>query len=252
LQQRPTWGEDIEAFFACHSELLDEYFREEARLLQDQRGSIARVLSPNQCAGAYQSIVESELPAIIRNRDLVAYHYTRLCEFEADRIKSDGMELSSLATMHDRLSRTVDAGLLHPEDAKRLFSGSVLHDPSQSQFRMHQICMVSEFLAPEHPNVELLLRSWGGESVYWNAIDKLSQEQLSGLGRPYVVVARVDIDDTDIGYQVSKALVERTQNASDSGTQFDIFLKKPLPASRIVGVMSPSEVAAILAQGTLQ
>jgi hypothetical protein len=249
VNHRSSWGGEIEGFFARRNEVLAKYFEEEARLFNDERGSIARILSPNTLSSLYRSLLEEELPAAMRGRDLVAFHYSRLCDVEVEFILSDGMKLSSVETMQDRLGRLVSAGHLGAQEAKRLFGDSVLHDKYQAESRVGMIWMVSEFLPPEHRGVDLLLGSWGGESVYWNAIDESSKHLLSRIGVPTVVVARIDIEKADIGYQLSKALIDKVFMPSDCETQIDICLRSPLPASRILRVGAPHQVAEIYATG---
>lgn len=138
----------------------------------------------------YDSLV-SGFREILRKHALVGYHCTRLTPEEIEGIKSFGMTLQDSTSLHARIDRILNQGLVSVEVAEHLKSANQADDRNRA--KMLWFCFYEPFLAGEL-GIGRLFRYWGGEALYnSHESDPITGSALRKIGVPCVVKAIVPI-----------------------------------------------------------
>lgn len=110
----------------------------------------------NPFAGDHLDLAET-LMAVMNRRTIRAWHYTRLTDAEADRLRQDGIVLPSSESIRARLDAQVAAGAFSPEIADALHAASP-SQRGQAEIRSGRFWMVSH--PPRHPGRRSRTAAW--------------------------------------------------------------------------------------------
>ena len=99
--------------------------------------------------------------------------------------------------------------------------------------------MVSHPLEVGDGGVELLLKYWGGEAIYFWQQDMTLREKLKGIGRPRVLEIAMPLIHSNHSYSASKAVVAtyaRSLGCDSESNAFDLYTTHALGPEHVVSV----------------
>lgn len=162
-------------------------------------------LRENPYGRAYGHFVEEVLTPLMAARSIRGWHYTRMTDAEVELLRQRGIYPSNLEMIRRRLDSLVAAGEITPEVADVLFSDSPFHHDEMGG-RTGKFWTVSQPLPVTRSDVTPLLRSWGGESIYWRVQNADLQASLARIGRPRVLEIAIPLDAGTEAYSAAKAV----------------------------------------------
>lgn len=188
-------------------------------------------------AGNYDQLHEFLTPEV-RRYALRGWHCTRLLDAEVQDILKDGLQVLSEDLLIKRIDAAQAAGDLANEVAARLRVG---HQAGHWS-RKGQLWFGFSSELPDEQAVSPLLRSWGGEAMYWaHTNDGQIAPVLQNLGRPTVIDAWVPISSlravqvlVDWVCQVdlnTAGLLERPEVVN-----YEAYSTEPVPAENIIAI----------------
>lgn len=248
-----TFDDALLAELNSERDLLRDYALTETRQFLEREAAEGWVPPvSNPYAGERNYFVEHVIMPMMEQRTLRAWHYTRLTDDEMALLKSEGVCVSNLEAIHRRLDVQVSRGVLSAENAEALYAASPFHYRDETRS--------GKFWMTAHPRsttddsgVELLLRHWGGESVYFSLKDEKLIELVKGLGRPRVIELAVPLRVTREAYSAAKAVVAtlvRTLGCKPDWPDFDLYTTNALGPDAVLKIHTEGEADyAALARG---
>lgn len=238
-----TFDDPLAAKLREHTALVRDY------LTTSRRQYIERELSDhtqpyaiNSFATEYGAFVEG-IGRMMEARTIRAWHYCRLTDSEAEALRRNGIQLSTIDTLTARLNAQVAAGSLSRAEAHGLFAASPFHSV-QREARTDKYWMVSTPLPPDYSGVQLLLRHWGGEVAYFWLRDQDLVGLVQGIGRGRVIEVAVPMSATRHSYSAGSAVVAtfaRSLGCKPDRMSFDLYTTKRLGADAILRIHSEGE-----------
>ncbi|MEV7695287.1 hypothetical protein AB0O62_01985 [Streptomyces sp. NPDC086779] len=200
---------------------------------------------PNLCEDGNLGDFESGLRAVLAGQLLRTFHATRLLDYEVHDIKADGLRRLTPQLVQHRQDKAHAAGVITAEELHALRESSVLGTERFARFRLNKVCVVGNrqpFL--ERP-IGDQFRFWGGEAQYngpgWST---LVNDRVRTLGRPALVVALLDVTDSNVAILSSRELiypfVGSFMGLPGVGCQIDY--EADIPGDRIEAVWQPGVV----------
>lgn len=238
-----TFDDDLAAHLRGAADLIREYLTTARRQYLERRASgHTQPHLINPYGSDYAAFTDGLVPWM-ETRSIRAWHYTRMTDAEVNGLLRDGVHLSDLVAIRRRLDAQVAAGAFSADIAEVLFAGS----PFQSERfgeRSNKFWMVSHPHDIEDSGVELLLKSWGGEAVYFWQCDPQLQSLLKRIGRPRVIELAIPLAATNRAFSAGHAVVSsyaRTLGCRADNGAFDLYARQPLGADAILKIHSEGE-----------
>lgn len=202
------------------------------------RGNGRALLRPeNPYAGAFLALKET-MSDLMRSRTIRAWHYTRLTTEEVDRMRDEGIHLSTPVTLRSRLDVLVASGALGADAADVLYAASPFHS-EQLASRSGRFWMVSHPLPVDDGGVVPLMAHWGGEVASMWIKDPILLAPLAATGKPRVIEFAVPIALTRQAYSAGEAVLAtfgHTLGCLPSKHAFDLFVTTALPPASVLQV----------------
>ena len=190
-----TFDEDLLAELNSERDLLRDYALTDKRQFLEREAADGWVPpASNPYAAARNCFVERVVMPAMEQRAIRAWHYTRLTDDETALLKSEGVYVSTLERIRQRLDVHVSAGTWSSETADALYAASPFHHQNDSRAGM--FWMTSHPIATDNGSVELLLEHWGGEGVYFWLKDPQLIDLVKSFGRPRVIELAVPLGCT--------------------------------------------------------
>lgn len=199
-------------------------------------------LRENPYGRAHTHFVEEVLTPLMVARSVRGWHYTRMTDAEVELLRQRGVYPSNLELIRRRLDSLVEAEEIMPEVADMLFSTSPFHDDEMGG-RGGKFWTVSQPLPVTRSDVTPLLRSWGGESIYWRLQDADLKASIARIGRPRVLEIATPLDAGTEAYSAAKA-VTRTFAMS-----LGCKVTKEYLDLHVVRALGPEAVLAVHTEG---
>jgi hypothetical protein len=184
---------------------------------------------------------EPELRALLEGQKLLAFHCTRLLDYEAIWIREEGLRRLTPDLVDRRIDGAFERGYISEEERERLRVNTVFA-LNEERHREGQVCLVigRDAFDDEIRGCQPLLLSWGGEAIYWGARQDRAAPR---LGRPAIVVVRVDpsVDRETLrtfpglGNLFVGALVGSERLFADG------FFRRDISAAEVVGIWRPGD-----------
>jgi hypothetical protein len=178
------------------------------------------------------------------SRKIRAWHYTRLSEFEVEKLRTEGIHVSTVETLRRRLNGQIAAGNISQATADVIFELSPFNY-NKSDRRQNMFWLASHPLPTDDRGVKPLLTHWGGESVYW--YHKTNSEigmLLSKIGTSRVLEIAVPLNRTERTFWAATSIVANFGQSLgckvDKG-KFDLYVVHPLDAGSIINILSKGE-----------
>jgi hypothetical protein len=184
---------------------------------------------------------EPELRALLSGQKLIAFHCTRLLEHEVAEIRERGLRQLTADLIADRIASAHAAGAIN-EELRNLLSSKNALEWWNADSREGQVCTVlGRGTLDEHARgVSPFLETWGGEGIYfaWDRTD--TEEELKRLGRPAIVVVRLDVTDGERAwcYSLGRPFVERLVGVEPGA---ELFYKDDVPAEDLLAIWQPGD-----------
>lgn len=180
---------------------------------------------------------------VMSSRTIRGWHYTRLIDEEVEIIRRNGIYPSSLESIRARLGRLVEAGIISPAEADRLFADSPYHE--QNDIRANRFWMTSNPITVDSSGVTLLLGNWGGEGVYFWQQNSDLKKRVAEIGRPRVLELAVPVRTTGFHATRIASGVMRTFGETAvpnrSRADFDFYTKEVLAADAVRAIHTEGE-----------
>ncbi|WP_299940027.1 hypothetical protein [uncultured Nitratireductor sp.] len=218
------------------------YFEEEKKI--DDESSRKKTWSPprsNPFVHGYHDIQE-KISALMQDRTIRVFHYTRMTDAEVDRFMGDGIIPTSLEFLEVRINRVVQEELITAEQGKEIFKRSPLHSPALYGVRKGFWTTTGAF-HPTDPGVNLLLEHWGGESAYWCITGENDDEltdTLRNLGRGRIFEIHLPVADANHG-NANTSLGAPIVREYARTLGFDIY-----PEARDITIYEPAPPSVII------
>lgn len=229
-----------------NAELIRAYVdRDNAIFLEHDHGSSPRrslIRPENEHAGAYMRLTE-RIMAVMNERTIRAWHYTRMTDDDVARLGADGIRLSTPEMLRERLDRLVAAGLLTDEQAERLFAKSPFNS-YQGKIRANKFYLVSHPQALTCSGVRGLLGFWGGEVASFFVQDEEMATPLAAIGASRVVEVATPVSATRNAYNAGEAVIgayARSLGCVESGHAFDVCAIQALPRDAVLRIHTRGE-----------
>ena len=141
---------------------------------------------------ALPETAQDSFMTLIGDQPVRAYHSTRLLEEEAGAIRAHGLIPLAEELVTSRVQAAYASGHLTAAERNALLSSSVFASGNITG-RLGQVCAVAgRTIFDDDPQaVDLLLRLWGGEAIYWTHERTSLAERLLTLGKPSIVVVNL-------------------------------------------------------------
>ena len=196
-----TFDEELRQLFHRYSEVIQCYFREDKRLMDEHlKSNPYESLKPNQHNAQYNRILEHILTPAFFDRSIRVWHYTRLLDYEVISIMQKIIP-STITSLNDRLNTLVKNKFLTRDEANIIIKESPFQ--SQENIRSNRFWSVTIPLSPENCGVKPLLESWGGESAYFWLSDEMTVNKLKKIGSPCIVEVETQLRDNLNAYSVA-------------------------------------------------
>jgi hypothetical protein len=236
-----TFDGELSAVLAKAADLVRNYMTTDHRifLAHDLCRSPERfIIRPeNPYASAFFALQEAIVERM-RSRTIRAWHYTRLTAEEVEKMRDEGIHLSTPATLRARSDFLVDSGGLSPQLADALYAKSPFHS-DQLGARSGKFWLVSHPVAVNNSGVEPLMAHWGGEVASFWTKDPILLAPLAATGKPRVIEFAVPLALTHHSYSAGQAVVAtfgRTLGCIPGKHSFDLCVTTSLPPDSVLVV----------------
>jgi hypothetical protein len=220
-------------------------------LLYQQNANRSGLLKDNIYADERNFFVEHAIMPAIEQHTIRAWHYTRLTDDETALLESNGIYISDLASIRQRLDSQVSKCMLLSETADALYAASPFH--RQNEMRAGKFWMTSHPVSVDDSGVELLLAHWGGEGVYFWLQDNELIELVKSFGRPRVIEIAVPLSVTRHVYLAATAVVStyvKTLGCQPEWTAFDLYTTSALTSDAVLSIHTEGDPTfTLLARG---
>lgn len=241
-----TFDDALRAKLDQNADLVRSYVnRENAIFLEHDYSDKPRrsMLRPeNEHAAAYIRFVE-HLMAIMNERTIRAWHYTRMTDDDVARFRTDGILLSSPELLRERLDRIVATGLLAADQAERLWQKSPFNS-DQGDLRAQRFYLTSHPQRLTCSGVRGLLGFWGGEVASFFVQDQDMAQPLSTIGVARVIEVATPINTTRNAYHAAQAVTAayaRQIGCVEDAHGFDVCVLQRLPADAVLRIHTRGE-----------
>jgi hypothetical protein len=197
-----------------------------------QRDLTARFNPPKNKHQAVADQFAAEVDRILSSERLVCRHCTRLHRTDVERIRSEGMIPLTVGLTRTRLAELHAAGEIDEAELE------VLHAKSQagkSNRRDRTFWILGREPLRDFADVHRLLRSWGGEAMYWAHEDEPLGRKLETLGVAAIVEAAIPYGMLDPIWSVGELL--RNALADGRTPEFTAVTRAPVPPDMIDAIV---------------
>lgn len=184
---------------------------------------------------------EPELQAHLAGHKVLAFHCTRLLDHEVTAVREHGLRQLTTDLIADRISGAHAAGAIDDELRDLLSTKNAL-EWSNADSREGQVCAVlgRGTLDEEADGVSSFLETWGGEGIYFSWDRTTTEDELKRLGRPAIVVVRLDVSDSERVwcYSLGRPFVEFLIGSAPGA---ELFYKGDVPAEDVLAIWHPGD-----------
>lgn len=239
-----TFDSDLLAELRCEADLIRDYTLTENRNFLEREASDRTSPYPtNPYSEAYLHFADDVIMPMMNARTIRAWHYTRLTDSEVQTFYKDGIHLSDLKTIRQRLDTQVDAGTFPANIADALLAESPFH---QDEFgaRSGKFWMTSCPVPINSGLVDLLLQNWGGEGVYFWLKDEKLKALVAGIGKPRVIEVAVPLCVTKQASLAASAVLKtfaRKLGEEPDRWHFDLYASRALGPTAVLAVHTEGE-----------
>lgn len=241
-----TFDAALRAELNQNAELIRAYVdRDNAIFLAHDHGNSPRrslIRPENEHTRPYMRLSE-RIMAVMNERTIRAWHYTRMTDDNVARLRAEGIRLSTPEMLRERLDRLVAAGFLTAEQAERLFAKSPFNS-DQGKSRADKFYMVSHPQALTCSGVRGLLGFWGGEVASFFVQDEEMATPLAAIGASRVLEVVTPVSATRNAYNAGEAVIgayARSLGCVESGHAFDVCAIQALPRDSILRIHTRGE-----------
>lgn len=241
-----TFDTALRAELDKNAELIRAYVnRDNAIFLKHDHGSSPQgslIRPENEHAGPYMRLTEL-IMAVMNERAIRAWHYTRMTDDDVARLWADGIRLSTPEMLRERLDRLVAASLLTADQAERLFAKSPFNS-NQGKIRADKFYLVSHPQALTCSGVRGLLGFWGGEVASFFVQDEEMATPLAAIGASRVIEVATPVSATRNAYNAAEAVIgayARSLGCVESGHAFDVCAIQALPRDAVLRIHTRGE-----------
>ena len=239
-----TFNSPLLALLETEADLIRNYLQTDQKIFLDFDHSDnpnRPMLRPDNPYAYAFSALEEAIGREMEQRTIRAFHYTRMTDNEVGILRSEGIHLSTPATLERRLGDIVDAGLLSRDIADQIVAESPFVIDEQLRARADKFYLASHPVVIDNPGVKPLLKYWGGEVASMYIRDKELAARLALWGKPRIIEVAVPMRATTKYHPHSAgcaaiASFARSRGSITSSHAFDVAVNKPLPATAILAV----------------
>lgn len=239
-----TFDRELLAFLDKNADLLRSYWTEDKRLFDERERQTLRGPPEHNRYGPGFSALKEEATALMGERTIRAWHFTRLTDAEVADVRARGMVPMEIGHIRQRLDALVDAGLLASAMADALFAASPYHAQLQRN-REGRIWLTAQPYPLDDSGVVELLAAWGGESVNFVHRRGAVRELLMTIGRPRVIEVALPLAITtradSAASNILDAYAATVGPCGGWGGGSDMVAVQPISPDRIIAVHSPGD-----------
>jgi hypothetical protein len=243
-----TFDGELSATLAKETDLVRNYMMTEHRIFLAHdlgRGPERSLVRPeNPHASAFLAFEEA-IGERMQSRMIRAWHYTRLTAAEVDRLRHEGIHLSTPPRLRSRLDFLVASGALSTQSADALYAASPFHS-DQFEARSNKFWLASHPVAIHDEGVAPLMAHWGGEVASMWTKDPVLLAPLAATGHARVIELAVPLALTRHSYWAGKAVVAtfgRALGCIPNKHFFDLYVTTPLRPNSVLRVHSEGEAS---------
>jgi hypothetical protein len=171
----------------------------------------------------------------MRSGTIRAWHHARLTAEEVEKLRDEGIHLSTPATLRACLDSQVASGA---ELADALYAQSPFHSDQQKE-RSGKFYGVSHPLPVDNSGVEPLMTHWGGEVASFWTKDPMLLAPLAAIGKARVIEFAAPLALTQNSYSAGQAVVAtygRALGCIPDKHSFVLCVTRSLPPDFILAV----------------
>ena len=233
-----TFDPELRGDLDLYADVIEKFLTTSRRhWLEREASDHTRPYPENPYAGEFQW-VSDHIGWLMAERTIRAWHYTRQTDREVEQLRRDGIRPSDMDFIRTRLSAQVSAGVLPQDVADRLLEDSPFQSDQRGS-RSNKFWMVSHPHAVDDGGVELLVESWGGESIYFWQRDPQLQQLLKSIGRARILEIAVPFTSSTHASSAGSAVVAaygRMLGCYSDSRAFDLYAHQCLPASSVLAI----------------
>lgn len=248
IEDKSTWPRNFLEIATQEKQLIISYHKFKEDIESKSIKNVELRYNPplNPFRAEYEEIVYRTEELLMLN-NIVAYHCTKLIDYEIENIKRDGMKILSKELVQERLTSAYKYGYLLKEEFDYLINSQDINEILYNKHgvRTERICFLANrsMLRNDVNGIYRFFRSWGGEGVYWgHETDKIIAPTLRKLGTPCIIKCSIPVNDIE---HFSSSLAERFFSnliASDienpePSSVFEMYIKRNLDTSEIIEVI---------------
>lgn len=162
-----TFDTELAEELSRNADLIQAFWQEGRRLFEEREAQTVRgPPEQNRFGWSYQELGE-RMTALMEERTIRAWHFTRLTDREVADIVARGMPPMTLAVIRGRLDRIVAEGAIDAATADELYAASPYHRQLDGN-RENRTWLAAQPYPIDDGGVVELLATWGGESIGFN------------------------------------------------------------------------------------
>ncbi|SFL90756.1 hypothetical protein [Pelosinus propionicus] len=248
IEDRSTWPRNFLEIATQKKQLIIAYhkFKKDIEFRSIKNVELRYNPPLNPFKAEYQEVIW-QTEKLLKPNNFVAYHCTKLIDYEIENIKRNGMKILSKELVQERLISAHQHGYLLKEEFDYLINSQDINEILHNKHgvRTERICFFANcsLLRNDINGIYRFFRSWGGEGVYWgHENDKNIALTLKKLGTPCILICSIPVNDIE---HYSSSLAERFFSnliASDienpePPSVFEMYIRRNLDASEIIEVV---------------
>ena len=243
IDDEGTWPSEALGLLEDSLQELIEYEADRARIdMQCREDVLMRLNTPAPANSEKRGSIRAALSEILSRRRIVGYHCTRLTTAEIASIKRSGLRPLDCQLVHSKIAEAVDGGELLDSVGQQLRSKNALNGLAGDRIGMIWFCYTRELLGDEGAVVRLL-RSWGGEALYYYyENDEAIGPILRNVGLPAIVEAVMPCSRIEtfmpLGSRFLNAFLARREVFTEHGPAVDGYVRTPILGGDILRVMT--------------
>jgi hypothetical protein len=232
------------------TELIQQYYQTDNQIFLSHdlgRGPSRSILRPSNRYASNFHAVQEAIGKEMEQRQIRAFHYSRLTDDEVTLLERDGIHLSTPATLKHRLDNIVSAGGLTRDVADQLYAQSPFHS-DQLEARRGKFWMASHPIAVDDGGVEPLMKHWGGEVASMWIRREVLAAPLASLGKPRIIEVAVPMTATKHCHFAGPAVVAtfaRSRGSITPKQSFDLYAIEPLTPDAVLAVHTEGDASYV-------
>ncbi len=192
-----TWSDSMKKLISDKYEIIKK-FRKRNEEIDDlkrrykQENKIYDIFDTrNEYNNAFNELKEKFKNILLsENKLFICFHSSRYTEKEKDRIKEDGLKISSKVNLYNRIDNLLKDGYINENECTFLKKHNLLLKPNNRENQLW-VTTGNVDISTESTGLYYVYNNYGGEIIYCCKDNESLVKKLNILSKPYLVVLKL-------------------------------------------------------------